>query len=77
MKSPTRFPSAGFYLPIHPCGSCGEKEYSVSGVFDSLIRMQKVALVIVQFYLLADFIAGRYLWVHNLWCLQLSFIVKN
>jgi hypothetical protein len=74
MKSPTRFPSAGFYLPIHPCGSCGETEYSVSGY---LIRMPKVALVIVQFYLLADIIAGGYLQVHNLRCLQLSFIVKN
>ncbi len=58
-------------------GVVGRQEYSVSGVFDSLIRMQKVALVIVQFYLLADIIAGGYLWVHNLRCLQLSFIVKN
>ncbi len=58
-------------------GVVGRQEYSVSGVFDSLIRMQKVALVIVQFYLLADIIAGEYLQVHNLRCLQLSFIVKN
>jgi len=58
-------------------GVVGRQEYLVSGVFDLSIRMPKVALVIVQFYLLADIIAGGYLQVHNLRCLQLSFIVKN